>query len=67
MNNKYLWNHESFGSSYPPKNADEIIEAVNDYLRGIEEPEECREESERLWSDLCTKDSVLGIQADWSE
>jgi len=51
------WTLESWGGTYPPENADEIIERANDLIAAYAEThdeEETANYSERLWDRYCS-------------
>lgn len=56
MKNAY-WTIESWGSEYPPENAEEIIDRANELIEAYAEDhdeEDVAEYSERLWNNYCT-------------
>jgi len=58
----YHWSLESWGDAYPPENADEIINDVNDRLDAYAEQngdEDAAYFSERLWEFYCTSDEMI--------
>lgn len=56
---KYHWSIESFGSDYPPENADEIIARANELIDdfGVHEPycgeDEVEYFASMLWETYC--------------
>ena len=67
------WSIESWGSDYPPVNADEIItkanEMIDQYSAGHPDygDEEIREYSESLWETFCQTNELDGIFAEYEE
>lgn len=60
MKNIY-WSMESWGSDYPPENADEIIARANKLIEAYAEThdeEEVAEYSEMLWGRYCMSGKV---------
>lgn len=64
----FFWTLESWGSEYPPENADEIIEKANEKLTEYARQhywDVCREDdlhdySDRLWERYCATGAVEG-------
>lgn len=57
MNDRIHWSIESWGSEYPPENAEEIIDRANAMIDAYAEThdEDAAEEySNRLWETYCT-------------
>lgn len=62
MRNTYLWNMDSWGSDFPPENADEIINTANMVLRAYakdHDDEECYGLSEKMWDLYCENEKVI--------
>lgn len=62
MESKYYWTLESWGSDYPPENAEEIINAANDlldeYAKTLDADapgydDAMQSYSDMLWEDYC--------------
>ena len=52
----YYWSMESWGSDYPPENADEIISKANEMIEAFASDhgdDETAEYSEKLWERFC--------------
>ena len=62
--NDYYWTLDSWGSEYPPENADEIIAAANekilDFAKVGNWNDECEIEafSEKLWETYCSNGTI---------
>lgn len=57
----YYWSEESWGSEYPPENADEIISKANELIGEYAEThdeDETAAYSERLWEQYCMDGKV---------
>lgn len=67
------WSIESWGSDYPPVNADEIISAANTEINrfAIEHPyyteSELRDYSDCLWENFCIYGEIYGVVAKYEE
>lgn len=67
------WSIDSWGSDYPPVNADEIISKANEMIdRYSADFPDCREEeireySESLWEMFCQTNELDGIVAEYEE
>ena len=58
---KFYWSMESWGSDYPPENAEEIIDSANELIAAYAEThdeEETDAYSERLWERYCMSGKV---------
>ena len=58
---KHLWSIESWGSDYPPENADEIISKANDLIEAYAEDhdeDEVNNFSETLWERYCSTGNI---------
>ena len=57
----YLWSMESWGSDYPPENADEIIEQANELIEQYaadHDEDETAAYSEGLWERYCAEGEI---------
>lgn len=67
------WSIESWGSDYPPVNADEIISAANRVINrfAVEHPyytqDELRDYSNYLWENFCIYGEIDGVVAEYEE
>lgn len=61
MKNTFYWSMESWGSDYPPENADEIIYQANEIIEAYAEThddEETANFSSALWDHFCMTGEV---------
>lgn len=67
----YHLTENSWGSTIPPKNMDEIIaifnRMVDEYIaeNGLEDEEEIQNHAEALWESYCMTDTIGGIASIW--
>lgn len=68
---KYHLTENSWGSTTPPKNKDEIINAFNrlvdDYITtyGLDDEDEIQTYAEALWESYCMTDIIGGVASIW--
>ena len=58
---KIYWSMESWGSDYPPENADEIIDRANELIEAFaaeHDEDETAAYSESLWERYCESGEV---------
>ena len=67
------WSIESWGSDYPPVNADEIISAANAAIDRFAKSnpdyteDELRDYSNYLWENFCIYGEINGVVAEYEE
>lgn len=67
------WSIDSWGSDYPPVNADEIITKANEMIDkySTDHPDyddyDINDYAERLWEDFCSTGEIDGIAAEYEE
>lgn len=67
----YYWTAESWGSDYPPKNWEEIIDTANDLIDrfslGDADGEDIRNYSGKLWEEFCRTGKISDVTAEYEE